>query len=195
MIKDVLSHLQKQVGDLFSFLNIHPNHITILSVVFAALGAYLAYEGNLFALGCFLIAFLIDGLDGAIARAKGLQSAFGAYLDGICDRLVEFLALLPFFFYPEFLFPAIISLFFGTCMHSFSKAYADHREVMDAKSAAGLKSFLPRTERVIGIFLALALLLAGFISYAWYLLWILAAVSVGAFLLLQLRVFEAAKKK
>ena len=193
MLKNSLSGLQEKVGAAFAVLPFTPNQITVLSLLFGAAGAYFAYEKNVFALALFLVAFLLDGLDGAVARAKNMSSHFGAYLDGICDRLVEFFALLPFFFYSEFVFPALLSLFFGTCMHSFSKAYADHREVMDAKAAAGLKSFLPRTERVMGIFLALALLLFGEISYAWYLLWVVAVVSAGAFCVLQFRVFGAAK--
>ena len=195
MIKDSLLGLQKKVGDIFSVLPLHPNHITVLSVLFSAIGAYFIFEKNWIGLACILLAFLFDGLDGAVARAKRLSSAFGAYLGGISDRLVEFFALLPFFFYPEFIFPSLLLVFFGTCMHSFSKAYADHREVLGAKSAAGLKSFLPRTERVIGIFAAVFLLIIGEVSYAWYLLWLLAAVSVIAFCVLQLRVFDAAKKK
>lgn len=195
MIKNSLAGLQEKIGKMFSFLPLHPNHITVLSLACAAFGAYFVYEKNIFGLVLFLFAFLFDGLDGAIARAKSLSSAFGAYLDGICDRLVEFFALLPFFFYPEFVFPSLLALFFGTCMHSFSKAYADHRLVCDAKTAAGLKSFLPRTERVIGIFLALLLLVIGEISFAWYLLWALAALSIIAFLMLQFEIVKIAKAK
>ena len=130
-----------------------------------------------------------------MARAKKLTSAFGAYIDGICDRLAEFLALLPLFFYPEFLFPALLTLFFGSCMTSFSKAYASHRKLADEKKAAGMKTFMPRTERVIGILLVLALFLYGEVAYAWYLLWAIAAVSVLTFVLLQYEACKIGAKK
>lgn len=34
-------------------------------------------------------AFLVDGLDGAVARAGGRATKFGAYLDAMCDRYAE----------------------------------------------------------------------------------------------------------
>lgn len=45
------------------------------------------------AVGPFCLAALaigsLDGLDGAVARASGRASAFGAYLDAMCDRYVD----------------------------------------------------------------------------------------------------------
>lgn len=182
--------LQNEIGKLLKPIPLHPNHITALSLIFAAIGSYFTFRNDALAVLIFLIAFCLDALDGAVARAKSLCSTFGAYMDGICDRLVEFLALLPFFFNSEFLFPTLLTLFFGTCMTSFSKAYASHRKLADEKTAAGMKTFMPRAERVIGIWLVLALFLYGEISYAWYLLWAMAAVSVLSFVLLQ---YEACK--
>jgi phosphatidylglycerophosphate synthase len=41
-----------------------------------------------------LLVGLLDGLDGAVARAGGRVSRFGAYLDALCDRYVEALVVL-----------------------------------------------------------------------------------------------------
>jgi len=189
MLKDSLLEIQKKVGSAFAFLPLHPNYITILSVLFSVLGAYFIFEKNFLGLICILFAFLFDGLDGAIARAKNLSSAFGAYLDGISDRLVEFFALLPVIMDANYMLPSVFILFFGTCMTSFSKAYADHRLVCDAKVASKLRTLLPRTERVIGIFIALGLYLSGVVEVV-YLLWAIALLSIVAFINLQIEAYN-----
>ncbi len=113
----------------------------------------------------------MDALDGAVARAKNQVSNKGAYIDGITDRLVEFLFVLSFLFYalPSFALPLfqaaaipsnlllIIILFFGSAMTSFATAYAEHRHVADSKKIAGQPGILPRAERLILLFIALAL--------------------------------------
>ena len=191
MIKKKLGKLQASIGNLFKWLPCHPNDITLLSLVAAIAGAYFVFLKDPLGILFFLLAFAFDGLDGAVARAKKLTSAFGAYLDGILDRLVEFFALLPLFFDASLMLPSLLVLFFGSTMTAFSKAYADHREVMDAKSAAGMRTLLPRAERVIGIFLALVLFVYGYAKEAGWLLWAVAALSIVSFACLQ---HEAYKK-
>lgn len=193
MLKDMLAGVQKKVGDAFCILPIHPNHITVLSVVCSMVGAILIFSRDWVGMGFILLAFAFDGLDGAIARAKNLSSKFGAYLDGVCDRMVEFFAILPFILDMKYSLSAIIILFFGTCMLSFSKAYASHRGICDAKTAAGLKTILPRTERVLLVFLALGLYLNGNYEVE-YLLWAIAVVSIVAFINLQLEAYSKAKR-
>lgn len=66
-----------------------PNLITLLrfflvpAVIFALLS-----EANGWALACFVIAGLSDGLDGYIARRFDQRSELGAYLDAIADKLL-----------------------------------------------------------------------------------------------------------
>ena len=192
MIKNIFSGMQKNVGEFLKPLPLHPNHITILSALLAASGAYFVFEKNIFGILLIFLSFACDGLDGAVARAKNLSSSFGAYLDGMSDRLVEFFALLPLLFDATLMLPSLLLLFFGTCMTSFSKAYASHRGVMDADAAAKMKTILPRTEGVISIFIALIFFVLGYLQYAHYLLWLLAALSIISFIYLQI---EACKKK
>jgi phosphatidylglycerophosphate synthase len=185
MLKSSLSNLQKKAGKALSFLPLSPDQCTLLSVLFAAIGSYCIFQLSPLSLLFFLIAFLLDALDGALARAKGLSTPFGAYLDGICDRLVEFLALFPLFFLPSFMLPALLTLFFGSCMNSFSKAYADHRMGVDSGKAAAMRNLLPRAERTIGIFISIALLLFGYAQLSDFLLWAVAMLSMASFVLLQ----------
>lgn len=196
-IKSSLSEHQNRVGQFFKWLPLHPNDITLLSVALAAAGAWYTYQLSLLGPVLFLLSFLIDGLDGAVARAKNLTSAFGAYLDGTCDRVVEFLALLPLLLFPlpGLLIPSLLILFFGSCMTAFSKAYADHREAVEHKTAAKLSTLMPRTERVIGIWVGLVLFVQGRMDLLVPLLWILAAGSILSFLWLQFAVWRAGMAK
>ncbi|MFP4302956.1 MAG: CDP-alcohol phosphatidyltransferase family protein, partial [Spirochaetaceae bacterium] len=68
---------------------VHPNSVTLLSLLpgvatalFAALGIWP------WALVAFLLNRALDGLDGLLARTRGVQSDFGGYLDIMIDFLV-----------------------------------------------------------------------------------------------------------
>ncbi len=76
------------------FARVHPNTITVLAflVGLAAAGA-LVQQHYLWGLGGWLLSRLLDGLDGAVARAYGKQSDFGGYLDILLDFAIY--ALIP----------------------------------------------------------------------------------------------------
>ncbi|MFH1306968.1 MAG: CDP-alcohol phosphatidyltransferase family protein [Candidatus Micrarchaeota archaeon] len=189
MLKEMGAGMQKKMGEILKFLPLNPNQITTIALILAIAGAYYTYEKDIFGPILIFIAFFLDVLDGAVARARGEATKFGAYLDGINDRLVEFFALLPLFFDSMLMVPALLILFFGTCMHSFSKAYASHRKVMGVGAAAGIKSVMARAERVAGILIVLVLFVVGHIVWAYYLIWVIAIISILAFILLQFRVY------
>jgi phosphatidylglycerophosphate synthase/putative flippase GtrA len=67
-----------------------PNAITSVSLTFA-LGAGLAAAAGRFALGgwLFIIAGMLDFLDGRVARSTGRSTPGGAVLDSVLDRYVE----------------------------------------------------------------------------------------------------------
>lgn len=160
----ILKSFQARIGELFCLLPFSANQLTVSAVLFAAAGfcfaaLYLPFHSLLF----FMLAGAIDAIDGAVARAKRQVSPRGAYIDGITDRLVEFLFIMSFFFYflPPFILPAqlilIFILFFGSAMSSFATAYAEHRHVASQKKIAGAPGIFPRAERLLALFLALAL--------------------------------------
>lgn len=67
-----------------------PNHLTVLGFTGNVGAAVLAARGDfLFAGLVMLAASAFDLLDGALARATGRVSAFGAILDSVLDRLSE----------------------------------------------------------------------------------------------------------
>lgn len=71
-------------------LGVHPNAVTMLGLLFglAAAAAYTRWDNPWFATLGFLLMIgwhVMDGLDGALARATGKTSAFGRLLDGVAD--------------------------------------------------------------------------------------------------------------
>ena len=74
---------------LLARLNVHPNLLSASQVVggFAVLALAPTYPRLAFLL--FLAILLIDGLDGALARATGKASAFGGLVDQYCDHIRE----------------------------------------------------------------------------------------------------------
>jgi CDP-diacylglycerol--serine O-phosphatidyltransferase len=73
-------------------LGIHPNVVSLGGLAFGVLAAfaYHRWDDWRFAtagLACMVCWHVLDGLDGALARASGRTSAFGRFLDGLCDYL------------------------------------------------------------------------------------------------------------
>jgi CDP-diacylglycerol--glycerol-3-phosphate 3-phosphatidyltransferase len=75
-------------------LGITANGLTIMGTLVGAGAAVLAAQGNYLSAGIlFLCAGPFDALDGAVARASGKETRFGALLDSTLDRYSEALLL------------------------------------------------------------------------------------------------------
>ena len=74
---------------LLARLGVHPNVLSASQVAggFAVLALVPGYPRAAWVL--FLAVLLLDGLDGALARATGKASAFGALVDQYCDHIRE----------------------------------------------------------------------------------------------------------
>lgn len=81
-VKDVIYlPVARQVGK-----SSHPLTITLLAGGIGMLSAVAGWQGFYFLGLClWLINRLLDGLDGAVARATGTQSDFGGYIDMLVD--------------------------------------------------------------------------------------------------------------
>jgi len=117
----------------------------------------------------FLLATILDFIDGAVARFLQKATKRGAYLDTISDRYVEGIILLGFLFLPlkgVFFLPAEVWIFlalFGSFLTTYSKAAAKEKGLIEIEMKKGL---LTRAERIILIFLAILL---GIFNLSWLL--------------------------
>lgn len=78
-------------GTALVHLRLGPNTVTLLALGVGLAGAAsfaLTHDAFTFALVMGLGAFL-DALDGEVARRTGAVTAFGGYLDAMCDRFYE----------------------------------------------------------------------------------------------------------
>lgn len=70
---------------------IKPNTITIISVIFGVLAAYIASQGKYLVGGIVLLfSLVLDCVDGEVARYKKEFSRLGAWLDALSDRAKEY---------------------------------------------------------------------------------------------------------
>lgn len=166
MIKSYFPGLASKIsylaGRFFSKVPISPVTWTLFSIVPALAGAYFLSQGNLgIGLILFLVAGALDLVDGAVARFNGKVTRFGAFLDGITDRFVEFLMILGLYIYKipafgisgELWLIALLSA--GTFMTSFIPAYASHKKVIFEEEMQLIVGILERPERLIIIYAAM----------------------------------------
>ena len=86
-----VSRITDPVGRWLVARGVSPDAVTVAGTVgTAAAAAWFIPRGQLF-LGAFLatVFVLFDMIDGAMARARGHSTPFGAVLDSTCDRLVD----------------------------------------------------------------------------------------------------------
>lgn len=196
LFKSITNSLEK--SSLFIKFPFSPNVLTLFSILLALIGAYYIYI-NAITLALVFIAFslLMDGVDGIVARAKKMESKFGAFFDGVADRVVEFIIIVPLIFYawPQQLYTQLmllLILFFGSFMTSFLVAYSVHREVVKNKDTGKMKIIFARAERTI--FLLLLLIFTLFlIDYIAILTTIGAILSIIAFMQRFLFVYKYSK--
>lgn len=152
--------IEKRTGRLFGSFGLSPNHYTVISGLVAVIACvFIAYGELMFGVAFFLIASLLDFIDGAVARHKKMSSKVGAYLDTIFDRYVEGFILLGIMFLPlpVIIFPGYVWVFlslFGSVLTTYAKAAAKEKELVNQELKGGL---LSRGERLILIFIALIL--------------------------------------
>jgi CDP-diacylglycerol--glycerol-3-phosphate 3-phosphatidyltransferase len=153
-----------------------PNMLTaagVLGCAAAAVLVYFEYKDELlfYYLGgaVFVLASLLDVLDGALARAGGRQSPFGAFIDSTTDRLGEAFVLgaIALVFARQgdqvalgFTFAAVV----GSFLVSYTRARA---EALGLRGDVGIGS---RAERVAVIALGLAAATWGALPYFIYFL-------------------------
>ena len=156
--REKFQNLSIKTGHFFSKFRLHPDFFTLISLLFGFFCFLSLFKRNLIlAILFFLLASILDFIDGAVARASGRVTKLGAYLDTIVDRYVEAMVLFGFLFLPlpEIVFSVYIWIFlslFGSLMTTYSKSAAKEKEILEEELKKGL---LGRPERMILIFLAM----------------------------------------
>ncbi len=155
---------------------ITPNGITLIGFAVNAAAAVLAARGSLFAAGAtMLIGSALDLVDGALARATGRASRYGAVFDAVLDRYSEALVLtgILVFFGREGQFTGSVLVFAaiaGSVLVSYVRARA---EILGFALREGL---FTRPERVV--LTAVALMASAWLPDALlWALWVLAILT------------------
>jgi len=98
----------------FIELKMDPNLISVLGLVFAIIGAYFVSQHSwLWAFVFFVLAPLMDLIDGTVARALNLRSNWGNYFETMIDKFVDFAMLGSFALIPSLTIPAVLALGFS----------------------------------------------------------------------------------
>lgn len=85
--------LSRRLSPRLAALGVHPNAVTLGGVSIGLAGAWLlaqaGYAAHVAGALLFLVAVVLDGVDGEVARLRLKESRFGHYLDIITDNLVH----------------------------------------------------------------------------------------------------------
>jgi CDP-diacylglycerol--glycerol-3-phosphate 3-phosphatidyltransferase len=89
-----LKKLLDAIGGFFNRLGIHPNVITIISLVGNIIGSIFVALGHVTIGGLIvLVTAPLDAIDGTMARLRGEVTKWGAFVDSVSDRYSELLLL------------------------------------------------------------------------------------------------------
>jgi phosphatidylglycerophosphate synthase len=93
-VRNIYQNLAMPLTYLAIKARLSPNLITILSFVFFLIGAKEFYNSNyLYCAFFWVLSYVFDYVDGAVARATKTGSRFGAFFDVTIDRIVSVLFL------------------------------------------------------------------------------------------------------
>jgi len=158
----------KQTHKENNTIQIHPNYLTILSLILSIIAYILSFNMVWISFVLFSVALLLDALDGWYARQLGMRTIIGAFLDGVIDRVVELAILLSAWHHTaptlwvEKNLLIVLNLFFGTCLTSFIKSYAIAKNTLPLsitkKGDKAIPCIFPRWARTLVYLLAYALL-------------------------------------
>jgi CDP-diacylglycerol--glycerol-3-phosphate 3-phosphatidyltransferase/archaetidylinositol phosphate synthase len=134
------------IGRSLGKLGVTPNTITTISLILAVLAGF-AYAMKMPLLGALglVSSGTVDMLDGAVARATGKITRFGAVYDPVLDRYAEFFVLVGIALggFAEWFW--VVFALFGMVMASYTRARAE--------SSGGMKScavgIAERQEKII----------------------------------------------
>ena len=186
-IKEKARHIFDPVVSGLSYLGISPTLVSIIGLIFGLYGAYVLSRGFLFQSGVWLlISGMFDILDGSIARYRGVETKFGAFIDSTFDRVTELAYLCALIVYyttrPQGFSDSVIVIICAVLSGSILISYSRARiEGLGYRCEVGL---MERPERLV--LLVLGLFLGSRILFL-----ILLVLAAGTFLTVAQRVRHA----
>lgn len=96
-VRNIHQNLALPVTYLCYKLKIKPNSVTLTSFIIFIVGAFFFNQSNYYLSAIlWLLSYVLDCTDGALARFTGTGSRFGAFFDVVIDRIIStiFLALI-----------------------------------------------------------------------------------------------------
>ena len=158
----ISKHLNRKasepVAQLLAKTKITPNQVSWAAFGIALL-SFISFIYGLNIVGGILVQLssIVDGIDGSLARLKGMTSIFGGFLDSVLDRYADILIVLGLILwslahetYPGIWLAGFLAMA-GTICVSYTRARigADYRHLFDK----GLKSLASRDIRLFLIML------------------------------------------
>jgi CDP-diacylglycerol--glycerol-3-phosphate 3-phosphatidyltransferase/archaetidylinositol phosphate synthase len=114
------------IGKRLGKSGLRPNEITTLSLLVSFIaGAFYFFKSPVFGGVVLVAASFIDMLDGAVARATGSATRFGAVYDHVLDRYAEFAVLLGIGLAGLVDWVWVVFGLFGMVMASYTRAKAE----------------------------------------------------------------------
>lgn len=128
-VSEYLSHIAYKLG-------MTPNEITLLSTICGIYSAYLLYKNKIREASIyFLVAYLLDCIDGRLARNYKMYSVFGEAFDFVSDMVEHFLLviILMIRFKKQKIIILILFIIFYMCMvwHGLCEGLKTYREIGD----------------------------------------------------------------
>ncbi|ACL11311.1 CDP-alcohol phosphatidyltransferase [Desulfurococcus amylolyticus 1221n] len=140
------------VAKPFIVIGVPPNVLTASSMMILLIGAFFfAFTTDILLYLVFItVSSILDALDGAVARAMGKASRFGAFLDSTVDRVNDAILILSLGFLRLNQLYILVFL-----VASFLVSYIRARAESLGVGLAGI-GLIERPERILGVILVLA---------------------------------------
>jgi len=171
-IRKSIKWLQEPLAFPFVLLKINPNWVSVFGLVLALIGAYFVYQQNwLFALVFFILAPIMDLIDGTVAKKLNKSSNWGNYFETMIDKFVDFVILASF----VFIYPLASVLALGTSMiSSYAKPRVGLIVITDNRDWPAIGE---HADKLIILLIGLLLAVLGY-NYLEYFLYFIAIISL-----------------
>ncbi len=177
-------------------LGITPTHISLLSFLLGLSASVLYVLGGIVLAGFILqLSSILDGVDGELARARGLTSKLGEFIDTMLDRGVNILAYISITYYLYSVSPDIYIVLLGLLSLSGDMLVTYFHAVVKKDfnvHPASVGSFPPLASRDVRIFI-LFLASLGALLYIELLIYGLALIFLISYLYLVIKGFEVVR--